>query len=188
MSWLLTLGGQLKGSKQAKSKGSNPGKRDKRSLRSNGIKRPNSPSSEESGSETVSKRTRQSRQPIEVVDGKSTRDRRRKARVSIEDMSDGESSDGKMKSKTTQSTGKVMKNGRTSSRLQRICPQDSEDEDGEKKGGKSNAKSFYGKSTRRARRQDLSSVEEEDETNKRCTNASRNSGRGSRRNGPQILG
>lgn len=188
MSWLSTLGGQIKGSKQAKSRVSNPGKRDKRSLRSNGIKRPNSPSSEESGPETVSKRTRQSHHSIEVVDGKSARDRKRKARVSIEDMSDGESSDGKMKSKTTQPTGKVMKNGRTSIRLQRICPQDSEDEVEEKKGGKSNAKSFYGKPTRRARRQNLSSVEEEDETNKRCTNASRNSGRGSRRNRPQILG
>jgi len=124
---------------------------------------------------------------MEVVDDKSARDRRRKARVSIEDLSDGESSDGKMKSKTSQCSGKVMKNSRTSSRLQRICRQDSEDEDEEKKGGKSNAKSFYGKSNRRARQQKLSNVEEEDETNKRCTNASRNSGRGSRRNRPQIL-
>lgn len=184
----MSLGGQIKGSKQATNKVSKPGKRDKRSLRNNDNKRPKSPSSEESGSETVSKRPRQSRQPIEVVDGKSARDRRRKARVSIEDMSDSESSDGKMKSKTTQPTGNVMKNGRTSSRLQRICPQDSEDVDEEKKGSKSNAKSFYGKSNRRARQQKLSSVEDEDETNKRCTNTSRNSGRGSRRNRPQILG
>ena len=179
----------MKRSKQAKNKVKKPGRRDQRSLRSNQLKRPHSRSSEESGSETVSKRTRQSRQPIQVVDGKSARDRRRKARASIEDMSDDESIDGKMKSKTTQCTGKVMKNGRTSSRLQRICSQVSEDEDKEKKGSKTNAKSFYGKSTGRARRQNISREEEEDdETNMRCTNASRNSGRGSRRNKPQILG
>ena len=91
--------------------------------------------------------------PIEIVDSKSARDRRRNARACIEDMSDDESGDGKMKSKPTQCTGKMVKNGRTSSRLQRICAHDSDDENGEKKENKSNAKSFYGKSTGRAPRQ-----------------------------------
>lgn len=174
-------------SKQAKNKIKKPDRRDGSSLRSNKLKRPHSRSSEESGSETVSKRTRQSRQPIEIVDSKSARGRRRNARAWIEDMSDDESGDGKIKSKTTQCTGKMVKNARTSSRLQRICPHDSDDENEEKKGSKSNAKSFYGKSTGRALRQKIS-TQEEDETNKRCANASRNSGRGSRSNMPQILG
>jgi len=180
----------MKRSKQAKNKVNKPGRRDESSLRSNKLKRPHSRSSEESGSETVSKRTRQSRQPIEIVDGKSARDRRRNARACIEDISDDESIDGKMKSKTTQRTGKVVKNGRISSgRLQRLWQQDSDDENEEKKGSKSNAKSFYGKSAGRARRQKISSEEEEeDETNKLCTDTSRNGGRGSRRNRPQILG
>lgn len=178
----------MKRSKQAKNNVSKPGRRDESSLRSNKLKRPHSRSSEESGSETVSKRTRQSRQPIEIVDGKSARDRRRNARACIEDMSDDESIDGKMKSKTTQRTGKLVKSGRISSRLQRLCQHDSDDENEEKKGSKSNAKLFYGKSTGRARRQKISNEEDDDETNKRCTNTSRNSARGSRRNRPQILG
>ena len=180
----------MKRSKQAKNKVNKPGRRDESFLRSNKLKRPHSRSSEESGSATVSKRTRQSRQPIEIVDGKSARDRRRNARACIEDISDDESIDGKVKSKTTQRTGKVVKNGRMSSRLQRLCQQDSDDEHEEKKGSKSNAKSFYGKSAGRARRQKISSEEEEeaDETNKRSTNTSRNNGLGSRRNRPQILG
>ena len=176
----------MKRSKKSKNKVKKPGGRDRSSLRSNKLKRPHSRSSEESGSETVSKRTRQSRQPIEIVDGKSARDKRRNARACIEDISDDESFDGKMKSKTTQRTGKMVKNVRTSSRLQKLCQQVSDDENEEKKGNKSNAKSFYGKSTGRARRQNISSEEEEKghETNK----TSRNSGRGSRRNKPQILG
>ena len=136
----------------------------------------------------MSKRTRQSHQPIEIVDSKSARDRRRNARACIEDMSDDESADGKMKSKTTQRTGKVVKNRRTSSRLQRMCPHDSDDENEEKMESKSNAKSFYGKSTGRVTRQRISSQEEEDVTNKQYTNASRNNGRGSFRNRPQVLG
>lgn len=176
-------------SKEAKNKVKKPGRRDESSLRSNKLKRPHSRSSEESGSETVSKRTRQSRQRIEIADDKSARDRRRKVRACIEDMSDDESNDGKVKtSKTTQRTGKVVKNGRTSSRLQRICRQDSDDENEEMKGSKSNTKSFYGKSTRRARRQKISSEEDNDEPNEQRTNTARNSGRGSRRNRPQILG
>ena len=185
-------GGQITTAKQGENKVKKPGRRDERSLRSNKLKRSHSRSSEESGSETVSKRTRQSVRPIEVVDGKSARDRRRKAHASIEDVSDDESIDGKMKSKSTQHTGRVKKNGRTSSTLQRICPQVSEDEDEEEKGSKSNAKSFYGKSTGRARRRNISREEEEekdeDEPNERYTNASKNSGRRSRRNRPQILG
>lgn len=181
----------MKRSEQAKNKVKKSDRRDGSSLRSNKLKRSHSRSSGESGSETVSKRTRQSRQPIEIVDSKSARDKRRNARGCIEDMSDDDSADGKMKSKTTQSTGKVVKNGRTSSRLQRICPHDSDVEAEEKRESKSNAKSFCGKSTGRALRQKISSQEEEEEedvTDKRCTNASRNSGRGSRRNKPQILG
>ena len=178
----------MKRSKQAKNKVLKPGSRDGSSLRSSKLKRPHSRSSEESGSETVSKRTRQSHKPIEIVDSKSARYKRRNARACIEDMSDDESGDGKMKSKPTQCTGKMVKNGRTSSRLQRICAHDSDDENGEKKENKSNAKSFYGKSTGRAPQQKTSSQEEEDVTSKQCTNASRNIGRGSRRNRPQILG
>ncbi|KAL9979827.1 hypothetical protein ACROYT_G017544 [Oculina patagonica] len=177
-------GGQTTKSKGAKNKAVRNGRRDESSLRSKKLKRPRSRSSEESGIETVSKRTRQSRQPM---DEKSARDKRSRSRACIEDMSDEESIDGKMKaSKSKQRAGKVVRSGRISSRLQRICQQDSDDEE-EGKADKSNVKSFYGKPTRRTRQQKVSSEEEEvDELKDRRTNASRNRGRGTRRNRPQI--
>ena len=180
-------GGQTTKSKGAKHKAVKHG-------RSNKLKRPHSRSSEESGNETVSKRTRQSRHPIEIADEKGARGKRSRSRAFIEDMSDEESIDGKMKaSKTKQRAGKVVKRGRISTRLQRMCQQDSDDDDDddeeEGKADNSNVKSFYGKSTRRTRQQKVSSEEDDDdELEEQSTNSSRNRGRGTRRNRPHISG
>ena len=176
-------GGQTTKSKEAKHKSVKHG-------RSNKLKRPHSRSSEESGTETVSKRTRQSRHPIEIADEKGARGKRSRSRAFIEDMSDEESIDGKMKaSKTKQRAGKVVKRGRISTRLQRMCRQDSDDDDEEGKADNSNVTSFYGKSTRRTRQQKVSSEEDDDdELEEQSTNQSRNRGRGTRRNRPHISG
>ncbi|KAJ7312661.1 hypothetical protein OS493_039568 [Desmophyllum pertusum] len=156
------------------------------------LKRPHSRSSEESGNETMSKRTRQSRQPIEINDEKSARDRRKKARARIEDISDEESNDDKMKTSKSKQRGRnqVLKNGRASSRLQRTGRQGSDDEKEERNAEMSNVKSFYGKPTRRTRQQKVSSGEDDDDDDepaKRRTNASRKPERGYRRRRPQIL-
>lgn len=182
------------GNKTTKSKGAK--KKAEKLKKRHTLKRPHSRSSEESGNETVSKRTRQSRQPIEITDEKSARDRRKKARARIEDISDEESNDDKMKTSKSKQRGrnqKVLKNGRASSRLQRTGRQDSDDEKEERKADKTNVKSFYGKPTRRTRQQKVSSGDDDDDDDddepaQQRTNASRKPERGSRRNRPQILG
>ena len=154
----------------------------KKLVRSN-RKRPYSRSSEESGNETVSKRTRQGRQPIEIADEESTRDKRKRARevrarrASIEDMSDDESSDGHGKTSKNKRSKGNQKPSRVSSRLQRIYRQDSDDEMEESKSRKS---------TRRVRQQKVSSEDDDDELE---PETQRNAGRRTRgRNRPQISG
>lgn len=158
-------------------------KREQTSLRSN-RKRPYSRSSEESGNETVSKRTRQGRQPIEIADEESARDKRKRARevrarrASIEDMSDEESSDGHGKTLKNKRSKGNQKPSRVSSRLQRIYRQDSDDEMEESKSRKS---------TRRVRQQKVSS--EDDDDDELEPEIQRNAGRRTRgRNRPQISG
>lgn len=181
----LTSGGQTKRSKKGKKKASKLGRRDESSLRSNKRKRPHSRSSEESGNETMSKRTRKSRQPIEIADKRSAGGKRSRSRACIEAMSDEESIVGKTKAKKR--AGKIVKGTRISRRLQKMYQQDSDEEEEEEREDKTNVKRFYGKPTRRTRQQKISSEEEDndDEPEERNTIASRNRGR---RNRPHISG
>ena len=158
----MTSGGKTKRSKEGKKKAIKPGRRDQSSLRSNKLKRPHSRSSEESGNETVSKRTRQSHQPIEIADKRRARDKRSRSRVCIEDMSDEEGIDDKTKAKRA---GKMAKGTRISSRLQKMYQQDSDEEEEEKREDESNVKTFYGKPTRPTRQQKISSDEEDGDYN-----------------------
>ena len=143
---------------------------------------------------------------MEIADDDSARDRRRKARASIEDLSDDESFVGKRKaSKSKQGGGKqaVSRNGSVVSRLRRRYPQDSEDEKAESPD--SNVNSFYGRSTRRTCQRKTSNdsnisdddddddEEEEEEEEpvtqrKKTTRAARHPERGSRRNRRPIVG
>ena len=100
----------------------------------------------------VSKRSRETR-------NETSRDRRGRKRPFIEDVSDGESIDGNTRN-TKRLEGKQTASQKESvlSKLRRRFPRDSSDEE---KNSNSNAHSFYGRSTRRTRQQELPNHENE---------------------------
>ena len=177
-------------SKAAKTKTGKRGSPDE-----NKSKRSRSFSSEESGYEKVSKRTRQKQQPMEISDDVSPRGRKRRARASIEELSDDDDVIvGKTKASKIRRLSddqEVVTDNRVLGKLRRRYVHNS---DNEEKSSDSNVKSFYGRSTRRTRqRKDSSDAENSNEGDMneggiQGKNRVRNPGRNTRRKRSRIAG